>query len=136
MRQFGIALGCAVVWVIAAFLVAYPRHVYSFDFLGLSSDFISDSSLSLVFLPLLITIDIMISMFVGHYRTSQGRFITIIIVSILYIVFAISPAVIDKLSSNTTLGIFSVLVLCLLAIRTVSFYSEDTTNSINFVAIS
>jgi len=131
-------------------LVAHPKHVYGFDFVSLSRDYMSGKSFSRIFIPILIFVDILIALFVGHYKTSQTRFAIIIVTMVLYVLLSIVPEVnpamvanipaetaaaddapviiksnTPVIKSNTPVVIFIFLMFFLLAIRTISFYDEN-----------
>jgi len=124
-------------------LVAHPKHVYGFDFVSLSRDYMSGKSFSRIFIPILIFVDILIALFVGHYKTSQTRFAIIIVTMVLYVLLSIvpevNPAMVANIpaetaaaddapviiKSNTPVVIFIFLMFFLLAIRTISFYDEN-----------
>lgn len=120
----------AILWLSAAFMVAYPEYVFTFKLKDLAVGFVSGERHENIYIPLLIMIDIIISLGLKHYQTSNKALMVMFISGITYIILAAfilqNTAAVVTLSCPTTVIIFILSVLCLFIVRYMSFVSAKS----------
>lgn len=154
LRAIFIPIFCAIVWLGVALLVAHPAEVFAKDWGALSTAFIDSGRFSRVFFPFLIAVDFVIALSVGHYRTSQSRFMIIVVAMVVYVFIASLPEFTATMQTasvadipgaeqttadqvNPPVATLIFLLICLLVVRSVSYYNEnrERRKGLNFVKI-
>jgi len=124
----------AILWLSAAFMVAYPEYVFTFKLGDLVGGFVSGERHENVYIPLLIMIDIIISLRLKHYQTSGKALMVMVISGVTYIVLAAyifeNAASTTPLHSTTIDIVFTLSVLCLFVVRYMSFVSAKPGNPV------
>ena len=120
---------CTLLWLSFAFMVAFPAETLSFDFARLAGVFLDGSepegvAFERIFIPLLLAVDIVISVLLGHFRPSQRGILISLLALLVYVVAAgIAPTYSDSHTAKSHAALFFVAFSCLSVMRLATFLS-------------
>lgn len=117
-------IGCAGLWLSAAFVVAFPDHMFALDWTHLSIDFIHNQRNEALLIPFLLLVDAIIAAIQDHLSMSKAQGLIIAVALAVYaLVVGIAPQYIDVSNAEPDhgggnhLGLFFVVLLSLGTIR-------------------
>jgi hypothetical protein len=122
---------CTFIWLMIAFLVAFPEHIVRLEFVELRQEFFGVHGMERLFLPILVAVDIAIDWVLGHRRLSERAGLACILCLLTYAIFAgVVPFYQTINSYMTLLWLFTLIYICLAIPRFFSFLQTPTFRSI------
>lgn len=104
MRKLGSILtgiACSGLWISAAFVVAFPMHMFALDWTALSVDFIHNTRNEAILIPFLLLVDVIIAGIQDHLSLSKKQGLVVALALAVYaLVVGIAPDYMDADLAN------------------------------------
>lgn len=131
---------CAVFWIVVAFLVGFPQEVFSLRFAPLAAEFVHNPRHEAMFIPILLTADILIGLLLDHVHMNRTQGLVLLLAGFVYLlVIGLAPeygedhTALQQDTGNHLLW-FSVALVSLVVVRFISFLPKPLTPIHKFTA--